>query len=109
MDLSALKEAVIAGDVKGCNLLTEVAIQAGHSAQVILTEALVPAMQVVGEKFRCNEVYVPRSAGGRSGHEEVPGHAQAAPRGGQGQAGGCGGDRHGEGGTCMTSGRIWSA
>jgi 5-methyltetrahydrofolate--homocysteine methyltransferase len=59
MDLSALKDAVIAGDVKGCNLLTEVAIQAGHSAQSILTEALVPAMQVVGEKFRCNEVYVP--------------------------------------------------
>jgi 5-methyltetrahydrofolate--homocysteine methyltransferase len=59
MDLSALKDAVIAGDVKGCNLLTEVAIQAGHSAQAILTEALVPAMQVVGEKFRCNEVYVP--------------------------------------------------
>jgi 5-methyltetrahydrofolate--homocysteine methyltransferase len=59
MDLSALKDAVIAGDVKGCNLLTEVAIQAGHSAQAILTEALVPAMQIVGEKFRCNEVYVP--------------------------------------------------
>jgi 5-methyltetrahydrofolate--homocysteine methyltransferase len=59
MDLNALKEAVIAGDVKGCNLLTEVAIQAGHSPQKILNEALVPAMQVVGEKFRCNEVYVP--------------------------------------------------
>jgi 5-methyltetrahydrofolate--homocysteine methyltransferase len=59
MDLDALKEAVIAGDVKGCTLLTEVAIQAGHSPQKILTEALVPAMQVVGDKFRCNEVYVP--------------------------------------------------
>jgi 5-methyltetrahydrofolate--homocysteine methyltransferase len=59
MDLEALKEAVIAGDVKGCNLLTEVAIQAGHSPQKILTEALVPAMQIVGDKFRCNEVYVP--------------------------------------------------
>jgi len=59
MDLNALKEAVIAGDVKGCNLLTEVAIQAGHSPQKILNEALVPAMEVVGEKFRCNEVYVP--------------------------------------------------
>ncbi|MCK7479831.1 MAG: B12-binding domain-containing protein [Candidatus Moduliflexus flocculans] len=35
------------------------AIQAGHSPQKILTEALVPAMQIVGDKFRCNEVYVP--------------------------------------------------
>jgi 5-methyltetrahydrofolate--homocysteine methyltransferase len=59
MDLNALKEAVIAGDVKGCNLLTEVAIKAGHSPHTILVEALVPAMQEVGDKFRCNEVYVP--------------------------------------------------
>jgi 5-methyltetrahydrofolate--homocysteine methyltransferase len=59
MDLDALKEAVINGDAKGCTVLTDVAIQAGHSPQKILTEALVPAMQVVGDKFRCNEVYVP--------------------------------------------------
>jgi 5-methyltetrahydrofolate--homocysteine methyltransferase len=59
MDLDALKEAVIGGDVKGCTLLTEVALQAGHAPQRILMEALVPAMQVVGDKFRCNEVYVP--------------------------------------------------
>lgn len=59
MDLSALKEAVINGDLKGCTILTEVAIQAGHPPQKILNDALVPAMEVVGEKFRCNEVYVP--------------------------------------------------
>ena len=59
MDLEALKEAVILGDVKGSNLLTEVAIQAGHSPQKILEEALAPAMEIVGDKFRCNEVYVP--------------------------------------------------
>ena len=59
MDLDALKEAVILGDVKGSSLLTQVAIQAGHSAQKILEEALAPAMEIVGDKFRCNEVYVP--------------------------------------------------
>jgi len=59
MDLNALKEAVIAGDLKGCGILTEVAIQAGIPPEKILNEALVPGMQVVGEKFRCNEVYVP--------------------------------------------------
>ena len=59
MDLDALKEAVILGDVKGSSLLTEVAIQAGHSPQRILEEALAPAMEIVGDKFRCNEVYVP--------------------------------------------------
>jgi len=59
MDLEALKEAVILGDVKGSSLLTEVAIRAGHSPQKILEEALAPAMEIVGDKFRCNEVYVP--------------------------------------------------
>lgn len=59
MDLNALKEAVIAGDAKGCTVLTEVAIKAGHAPQKILNEALIPGMEVVGEKFRCNEVYVP--------------------------------------------------
>jgi 5-methyltetrahydrofolate--homocysteine methyltransferase len=59
MDLSALKEAVINGDLKGCTVLTEVAIKAGYPPQTILNEALVPGMEVVGEKFRCNEVYVP--------------------------------------------------
>ncbi|MFB3816874.1 MAG: corrinoid protein [Candidatus Methylomirabilales bacterium] len=59
MDLTALKDAVIAGDVKGCTILTEVAIKAGHAPQKILTEGLIAGMDVVGEKFRCNEVYVP--------------------------------------------------
>jgi 5-methyltetrahydrofolate--homocysteine methyltransferase len=59
MDLQALKDAVIAGDSKGCTVLTEVAIKAGHSPQKVLNEALIPGMEVVGEKFRCNEVYVP--------------------------------------------------
>jgi 5-methyltetrahydrofolate--homocysteine methyltransferase len=59
MDLNALKDAVIAGDSKGCTVLTEVAIKAGHAPQKILNEALIPAMEIVGEKFRCNEVYVP--------------------------------------------------
>jgi 5-methyltetrahydrofolate--homocysteine methyltransferase len=59
MDLEALKEAVINGDLRGCTVLTEVAIKAGHSPEKILNEALIPGMDVVGEKFRCNQVYVP--------------------------------------------------
>jgi len=59
MDLNALKEAVMNGDLKGCTVLTEVAIKAGYPPQTILNEALVPGMEVIGEKFKCNEVYVP--------------------------------------------------
>jgi len=59
MDLNALKEAIVNGDLKGCTVLTEVALQAGHPPEKILNDALIPGMQEVGEKFRCNEVYVP--------------------------------------------------
>ncbi len=59
MDLNALKEAIIAGDMKGAGVLTEVALQSGIPPQKVLTDALVAGMEVVGEKFRCNEVYVP--------------------------------------------------
>ncbi len=59
MDLNALKEAIIAGDVKGCAVLTDVAIKAGHAPQTILNDALIAGMDEVGVKFRCNEVYVP--------------------------------------------------
>ncbi len=59
MDLNALKEAIIAGDMKGAGVLAEVALKAGIPPQKVLTDALVPGMEVVGEKFRCNEVYVP--------------------------------------------------
>jgi corrinoid protein of di/trimethylamine methyltransferase len=59
MDLNALKEAIVNGDLKGCTVLTDVALQAGHPPEKILNEALIPGMQEVGEKFRCNEVYVP--------------------------------------------------
>ncbi|HZV99943.1 MAG TPA: cobalamin-dependent protein, partial [Candidatus Deferrimicrobium sp.] len=59
VDLNALTAAVEAGDRKSAVSLTQEAIDAGISPDVILG-AMTTAMTEVGRKFACNEgVYVP--------------------------------------------------
>jgi len=58
-DYAALKEAVINGKAARVKELTQQAISEGKPAQEILDQALIPAMDVVGEKFSCAEFYIP--------------------------------------------------
>ena len=58
-DYAALKEAVITGKAARVKELTQQAISEGKPAQEILDQALIPAMDVVGEKFSCAEFYIP--------------------------------------------------
>ncbi len=58
-DYALLKEAVIAGKMAQVKELTQQALAAGKSPQEILDQALIPAMDVVGEKFACAEFYIP--------------------------------------------------
>ena len=58
-DLHPLSEAVIAGKRKEVPELVQVCIQAGESAQFIVENRLVPAMAIVGERFKNNEIFVP--------------------------------------------------
>ena len=59
VNLSALIESVIAGDVENVEKLTREALDEGMSALEILNGGLVKAMDVVGEKFKNYEVYLP--------------------------------------------------
>ena len=58
-DYSALKETVIEGNASSAKALTQAALDSGSGAQEILDEALIPAMDVVGEKFSAREFYIP--------------------------------------------------
>ena len=58
-DYSELKEAVIAGNAGQAKELTQAALDGGRGPQEILDEALIPAMDVVGEKFAKQEFYIP--------------------------------------------------
>jgi 5-methyltetrahydrofolate--homocysteine methyltransferase len=58
-DLKALSEAIIKGDQAGALALTKAAISEGLSPADILNKGLVAGMNVIGERFKSNEVYIP--------------------------------------------------
>jgi 5-methyltetrahydrofolate--homocysteine methyltransferase len=59
MDLQALKQRLIEGDARGVAALAGQALEAGHSAESVLNEALIPGMEVVGRRFAEGEYFVP--------------------------------------------------
>ena len=59
MILQEISEKVQAGRKKDVTALVQQALDEGIPAQQILDEGLVSAMNVIGEKFRKNEVFVP--------------------------------------------------
>jgi len=58
-DYEALKEAVIEGNAGRVKELTQQALDEGRGPQEILDSALIPAMDVVGDKFTRQEFYIP--------------------------------------------------
>jgi len=58
-DLKALAEAIISGNQEEARRLTQQALDEGVPAEQVLNEGLIAGMQVVGEKFKRNEFYVP--------------------------------------------------
>ncbi len=61
-DLTALSDAIIKGDrgvEKKSQQLTQELLDAGVDPKTVLNEGLVAGMNVVGEKFKANEYYVP--------------------------------------------------
>ena len=58
-NIEDLKTAVISGKRKDARELTTALLDKGIAPEVLLDEALIPAMAVVGDKFKRNEVFVP--------------------------------------------------
>ncbi len=58
-DLQGLADAVIRGDAKTAEAIARTAIDEGVSAADIVNVGLIAGMNVVGEKFKNNEFYVP--------------------------------------------------
>lgn len=59
VDLKDLQTSVIAGNKPKSEELTRQALAEGVKPTKIINEGLIPGMQVVGEKFKANEFYVP--------------------------------------------------
>ncbi|MBM3888305.1 MAG: cobalamin-binding protein [Verrucomicrobia bacterium] len=58
-ELKQLSEAVIRGNRNEAKRLTQVLLDSGKKPLDIVEQGLVPGMAVVGEKFKCNEFFVP--------------------------------------------------
>lgn len=58
-DLQALADAVIKGDQKTAVEITKAALSEGTAAKSVLDEGLIAGMDVIGARFKKNEVYIP--------------------------------------------------
>ncbi|NLW84676.1 MAG: cobalamin-binding protein [Phycisphaerae bacterium] len=58
-DLKALSEAIIKGDQKTAVDITKAAISEGMAPETILGDGLIAGMNVIGTRFKANEVYIP--------------------------------------------------
>jgi len=58
-DLKALADAVIKGDQATAVEITKAALSEGTAAKSVLDEGLIAGMDVVGARFKKNEVYIP--------------------------------------------------
>jgi 5-methyltetrahydrofolate--homocysteine methyltransferase len=58
-DLKALADAVIKGDQNTATEITKAALDDGTSPENILNKGLIAAMDIVGDRFSKNEIYVP--------------------------------------------------
>jgi 5-methyltetrahydrofolate--homocysteine methyltransferase len=58
-DLKALADAVINGDQNTAVEITKAALEEGTAAKSVLEEGLIAGMDVVGARFKKNEVYIP--------------------------------------------------
>lgn len=57
--IERLKTAVMEGDMVEAPKITEQALEAGEDPQEIIDQGLIAAMEVVGEKFACGDLFIP--------------------------------------------------
>jgi len=58
-DMQALADALIKGDRNTVATITQQALDEGTAPETVLNEGLVAGMDVIGKRFKANEVYVP--------------------------------------------------
>ncbi len=59
MGLNAIKDALMKGDRDGVVRLTKAALDEGIEIKKILDEGLISGMEIIGDKFKRNEIFIP--------------------------------------------------
>lgn len=55
-----MKQLLIAGDAAMLETVIQLALEAGASASSIIDDALLPGMDVVGQRMKSGEMFIPR-------------------------------------------------
>ncbi len=58
-DYSGLHDAILTGDARKAEEVTKQALEEGADPTELLSKYMIPAMDEVGNKFECNEYFVP--------------------------------------------------
>ena len=59
VDLKVLADAIIKGDANEAEQITRVALDKGTAAKTILDDGLTAGMDIVGKRFKKNQIYIP--------------------------------------------------
>jgi len=57
--LEEIADKLIAGEIAAVEKLTQQALEEGRPAREILNQGLLPGMDVVGQRFKQNQIYIP--------------------------------------------------
>ncbi len=57
--LQEIKDALMKGDRAGVVELTKAALEQGIAIKEILDNGLIAGMEIIGNKFKCNEIFIP--------------------------------------------------
>jgi len=57
--LKEIKQALMKGDRDGTVRLTKQALEEGLDVKTILNDGLISGMEIIGNKFKCNEIFIP--------------------------------------------------
>ena len=58
-DLKALRDSIIKGDQKTAAAITKAALDEGMAPGTVLADGLIAGMNIIGVRFKANEVYIP--------------------------------------------------
>ncbi|MBN1965095.1 MAG: cobalamin-dependent protein, partial [Anaerolineae bacterium] len=69
--LNELKEAIIHGNAPVAKASAERALDQGVNVELLINEGVIPAMQIVGEKFECGEYFLPEMMASAIGTQQI--------------------------------------
>ena len=58
-EIQAVYDAIVSGNLGGVAEATQAALDAGGAAAAILNQGMIAAMDLVGERFKNEEIFVP--------------------------------------------------